>query len=542
MTTEEKKAFRQMLQALGNFIGADGKVDWRESGAVLGLIEPFADKDADCAELVRALREVRADSVITEAESRRIIDLCSRISARNSGLIYGIEDKPPFFEALFAAIQHLLAIFVGIITPPIIICGALGTSGEVKAFMISMALFASGICTFVQCKRLGPVGAKLLCVQGTSFQFIGPLIGVGFFAQSQTGGHPEQAVWGLPLIFGCCIAAAPAEMVAAFLFKKLRKIVTPLVSGIVVTLIGLGLVKVGIISCCGGFGAMGLADADPFCFAGWRNLTVAASVLLTIVLFNSFRNKFVRMGSVVLGLAVGYLVAWQFGMLHFCFSSNLVNVPHPFKWGVSFDFGSIIGLAIVYFITSIEANGDITANSMISGLSLTDDTYHARVRGGVLADGVNSALAGCFNSFPNSIFAQNNGLIQLTGVASRHVGYYIAALLVLLGLFPVVGDLFGTMPDPVLGGATLLMFGMVAAAGIRIVASQTIGRKETLVLAIAFGLGLGVELCPQVMVNGNGVPWILKFAPDMVRNIFSSGLVTGGVAAILANALIRIKE
>lgn len=463
-------------------------------------------------------------------------------AATCTGLVYGIEDRPPFWEALFAAFQHLLAIFVGIITPPILICSALGTPDEIKAFMISMALFASGVCTFIQCRRFGPIGAKLLCVQGTSFQFIGPLIAIGFFAQSQTNGHPEQAAWGLPLIFGCCIAAAPAEMVAAFLFKRLRTIITPLVSGIVVALIGLGLIKVGLISCCGGFGAMGRADADPLAFASWRNLTVAAAVLLTIVFFNSFRNKYVRMGSVVFGLAVGYALAAQFGMLHFNFGSHALNIPQPFKFGLSFDWGSAIGLAVVHFITSIEANGDITANSMISGLSLTDDSYHARIRGGVLADGVNSAVAGCFNSFPNSIFAQNNGLIQLTGVASRHVGYYIAALLVLLGLFPAVGDLFSTMPDPVLGGATLLMFGMVAAAGIRIIASQRIARKESLVLAIAFGLGLGVELCPQVMINGNGVPWILKFASDMVRNIFSSGLVTGGVAAILANALIRIKD
>jgi len=542
MTTDEKKAFLQLVQGLKNLVSADGKVDLREAQAILGLVTPFAQSDADCAELKRLVERVLEDGKITSDESAEVLRVINRICTRNVGLVYGIEDKPPFFEALFAALQHLLAIFVGIITPPIIICSALGTSGEVKAFMISMALFASGICTFVQCRRFGPIGAKLLCVQGTSFQFIAPLIAVGFFAQSQTGGHPEQAVWGLPLIFGCCIAAAPAEMVAAFLFKRLRNVITPLVSGIVVALIGLGLIKVGLVACCGGFGAMGRPDTDPFVFAGWRNLTVAASVLLTIVFFNSFRNKFVRMGSVVFGLAVGYALAGCLGMLHFSFSSSALNVPMPFKWGVQFDLGSIIGLAIVYFITSIEANGDITANSMISGLSITDDTYHARVRGGVLADGVNSAVAGVFNSFPNSIFAQNNGLIQLTGVASRHVGYYIAALLVLLGLFPVVGDLFGTMPDPVLGGATLLMFGMVAAAGIRIIASQPIGRKETLVLAIALGLGLGVELCPTVQMNGNSVPWILKFAPDMVRNIFSSGLVTGGVAAIVANACIRIRD
>jgi len=547
MNTTERKAFQQLIRGLKNFVGADGKVDLREAKTILGLVEPLAEIDEDCRKLKAIVLEILADGKVTDEESDRLLAVFDRFARKQTGLVYGIEEKPPFFEALFAALQHLLAIFVGIITPPIIVCGALGCDDSVRAFMISMALFASGVCTFVQCRRFGPIGAKLLCVQGTSFQFIAPLIGVGFFAQSMAtksglAAGDAAVMYGLPMIFGCCIAAAPAEMVAAFLFKRLRKVVTPLVSGIVVALIGLGLIKVGIISCCGGFGAMGRPDTDPFVFAGWRNLTVATAVLLTIVFFNSFRNKFVRMGSVVFGLIVGYLLAGMFGMLRFSFTSSALNVPMPFKWGLQFDFGSIIGLAIVYFITSIEANGDITANSMISGLSIEDDTYHTRVRGGVLADGVNSAVAGVFNSFPNSIFAQNNGIIQLTGVASRHVGYYIAALLVLLGLFPVVGDLFSTMPDPVLGGATLLMFGMVAAAGIRIIASQPLGRKEALVLAIAFGLGLGVELCPQVQVNGAGVPWILKFAPDLVRNIFSSGLVTGGVAAILANAVIRIKE
>lgn len=321
-------------------------------------------------------------------------------------------------------------------------------------------------------------------------------------------------------------------MIAAFLFKHLRKIITPLVSGIVVTLIGLGLIKVGVIACGGGFGSM--AENAKFPFAGWQNLTVSGAVLLTIVAFNCSSNRFLRMGSVIFGIIIGYLIAFfGFHMVTFETGSLLsFNIPVPLKWGIAFDPASIIGLAVVYLVTSIEASGDITANSMISGLSITDESYHRRVRGGVLADGVNSAVAGLFNSFPNSIFAQNNGLIQLTGVASRYVGYFIAAMLVLLGLFPVVGMFFSTMPDPVLGGATLLMFGLVAAAGVRIIATQTIGRKETLVLAMAFGAGLGVELCPD----------ILKHAPDAVKGIFSSGLVTGGIVAILSNALIRIKE
>ena len=241
------------------------------------------------------------------------------------------------------------------------------------------------------------------------------------------------------------------------------------------------------------------------------------------------------MSSIVFGLCLGYGLAFALGKVNMS-ALNVemlmsFNIPQPFKYGVDFNISSFIAIGLVYLITAIEATGDVTANSMISGLPIEGDSYLKRVSGGVMADGFNSLLAGVFNSFPNSIFAQNNGIIQLTGVASRYVGYYIAAMLVLLGLFPIVGAIFSLMPDPVLGGATLLMFGTVAAAGIRIVSSQEIGRKETLVLAVSLSLGLGVELMPDV----------LKQAPEAIRSIFSSGITTGGLTAIVANMVIRVK-
>ena len=432
-------------------------------------------------------------------------------------LIYGVEDRPPFKDALFAALQHLLAIFVAIITPPLIIAGALKLDVEKTSFLVSMSLFASGVSTFIQCRRIGPIGARLLCIQGTSFSFIGPIIATGLV--------------GLPLIFGSCIAAAPIEMVVSRTFKYLRNIITPLVSGIVVLLIGLSLIKVGIVSCGGGYSAM-----DDGSFGSWENLSIAALVLLSVLFFNRCKNKYLRMSSIVFGLCLGYGLAFALGKVNMS-ALNVemlmsFNIPQPFKYGVDFNISSFIAIGLVYLITAIEATGDVTANSMISGLPIEGDSYLKRVSGGVMADGFNSLLAGVFNSFPNSIFAQNNGIIQLTGVASRYVGYYIAGMLVLLGLFPIVGAVFSLMPDPVLGGATLLMFGTVAAAGIRIISSQEIGRKETLVLAVSLSLGLGVELMPDV----------LKQAPEAIRSIFSSGITTGGLTAIIANIVIRVKN
>lgn len=436
-------------------------------------------------------------------------------STKPNGLIYGLNDRPPLRETLFAALQHLLAIFVAIITPPLIIANAIQLDQETTSFLVSMSLMVSGVATFIQCRRLGKIGCGLLCIQGTSFSFIGPIITAGLAG-------------GLPAIFGATVAGSVVEMFVSRILKYARRIITPLVSGIVVTLIGMSLIKVGIISCGGG-------DASAPDFGSLQNIGIALMVLVLIIIFNRSSNRFLRMGSIVIGLIVGYAVSWWLGMVDFSSIQSYagINYPQPFKYGLSFDFSSILGLGLVYLITSIEAYGDITANSLISEEPVEGETFIQRAEGGILADGFNSMIAGLFfSSFPNSIFAQNNGMIQLTGVASRYVGYFIAALLIILGVFPAIGNVFSLMPAPVLGGATLLMFGTVAAAGIRIIASQTINRKATLVMAISFAMGLSVEMVPD----------ILKQLPDSLQSIFSSGITTGGLTAIITNMVIRIKE
>ena len=391
---------------------------------------------------------------------------------RGAGLIYGLNDRPPLKETVFAALQHLLAIFVAIITPPLIIAGALKLDLESTGFLVSMSLFASGVSTFIQCRRIGPVGCGLLCIQGTSFSFIGPIISAGL-----TG--------GLSAVFGATIMASSVEMLISRVLKYTRKVITPLVSGIVVTLIGMSLIKVGI-SACGG-GASAQADGS---FGSFHHVGLAALVLILIIFFNRSSNRYLRMSSIVIGLMVGYVLAWILGMVDFSAVQNYggFNIPVPFRYGISFDLSAIIGLGLVYLITAIEAYGDITANSLISGEPVEGEVFVKRASGGILADGFNSMLAGIFNSFPNSIFAQNNGMIQLTGVASRYV--------------------------------------------IRIIAAQNINRKATLVMALSFSFGLSVELVPEILCQ----------LPETVRNIFSSGITTGGLTAIISNLLIRIKE
>lgn len=445
--------------------------------------------------------------------------------AAQKDLIYGLNDRPPLRETLFAALQHLLAIFVAIITPPLIIASALRFDIQTTGFLVSMSLFVSGIATFIQSHRVGPIGTGLLCIQGTSFSFISPIISAGMLGM--VNGKMDVAL-GLSYVFGGCLVASVVEMIVSRVLPYTRKVITPLVAGIVVTLIGLCLIKAGITSCGGGQAAM-----DNGTFGSIRNLGLAVLVLVTIIFFNRSANRFLRMGSIVLGLLVGCVAAYGLGMIHFSDiqTTGALNVPVPFKYGLRFDVGTIVGLGLIYLVTAVEAFGDITANSLISGEPVEGPVFMRRAQGGILADGFNSMLAAVFNSFPNSIFAQNNGMIQLTGVASRYVGYFIAGALFLLGLFPVVGEFFSLIPDCVLGGATLLMFGTVAAAGMRIIASTTIDRKAVLVLAISFSMGMSVELVPD----------ILSQMPSVIKSIFSSGITTGGVTAMIANACIRVK-
>ncbi|MBL4903130.1 MAG: purine permease [Desulfocapsa sp.] len=445
----------------------------------------------------------------------------------DSELIFGLEDRPPVHIAFFAAMQHMLASIVGIVTPPIIISNALGLDVSDASYIISMTLLISGIATFIQAKRMGPVGSGLLAMQGTSFAFLGPIIGAAIAIKNQADAHTALAV-----VFGCVMAGSFIEMFISRFLHLAQKIITPVVTGVVVTLIGLTLIKVGLVSMAGGFYVM---NNVPEAFASLQNLGIAFLVLAIIVALNMSRNQYLRMSSIVIGLAVGYVLAAALGMVNFSKLSgmSLFTIPQPLKYGIDFSWGAFFAIGLVYVITAVESIGDLTATSMISKQPVKGELYMSRIKGGVLADGINSFIAGLFNTFPNTTFSQNNGVIQLTGVASRYVAYFIAGILILMGLSPFLAGVFRIMPEPVLGGATILMFGTVAAAGVKILATQKLDNRATLIIAVSLGLGLGVTMVPEVLKN---------FAPVEIRNVFASGITTGGLTAIILNLVLPHKK
>ncbi|MDF1763470.1 MAG: nucleobase:cation symporter-2 family protein, partial [Oleibacter sp.] len=427
-------------------------------------------------------------------------------------ILFGLNAKPPIPTTILAAIQHMLASFVGIITPTLIIGGVLGLGSEVP-YLISMSLIVSGVATFIQARRFGPVGSGLMALQGTSFAFLSSILAAGFIAKGK-GGGPDEI---LSLIFGVCFFGAFIEIFLSRFLHKLKALINPLVTGIVITTIGLYLIKVGMTDLAGGVRAPDLGS--------FENLALGCSVLVLIIILNQSKNVFLRSGAIFIGLIAGFIASMFLGKVDFSNIPNmqLLVIPVPFKYGFSFDIQAFIPVALIYLITAIESSGDLTATSMISKEPITGPVYEERIRGGVLADGINSLIGATFNTFPNTTFSQNNGVIQLTGIASRYVAFWVAGILIILGLFPMIGGIFQQLPKPVLGGATLVMFGTIAAAGIRILSTIELDRRSMLIMAVSFGLGLGVAAVPEVLGQ----------MPKMIQNVFGSAITVGGLSAMI---------
>jgi xanthine permease XanP len=435
----------------------------------------------------------------------------------NTEIIFGLDETPPFAQSLTASIQHVLASFVGIITPTLVIGSSLGLHSEIP-YLISMALIISGVGTAVQARRFGGIGCGLIAVQGTSFAFLAAFITGGLLIKSKGGSNEEI----LAVMFTITFLGAFIEIFLSFFIRYVKKIITPLTTGVVITTIGVSLIKVGMTDIAGGFGAENFGDLP--------NLALGAVVLAIIISLNNSSKPWLRLSAIFIGIAAGSCIAYSTGLSTFQKPDNIdiFAIPIPFKYGVAFSWDVFIPVALVYFLSTIETAGDLTANSLFCGLPIKGNQYITRIKGGILADGLNSMLAGMFNTFPNTTFGQNNAVIQLTGVTSRYIAYFIAAILIIMGLFPVLGVIFQNIPKPVLGGATLVMFATIAVGGIKILSTQPINRRSSLIIATSFGLGFGTMLVPNAWSQ----------LPGLLQNILSSAVSTAGFTAIIMTLIL----
>lgn len=341
----------------------------------------------------------------------------------------------------------------------------------------------------------------------------------------KSDGFHEELI--MSSLLGVSFVGAFLVVGSSFILPYLRRVITPTVSGIVVLMIGLSLIKVGIIDFGGGFAAKSSGT-----FGNYEHLGVGLLVLIVVIGFNCCRSPLLRMGGIAIGLCVGYIASLCTGMVDFSSMRNLplITIPHPFKYGFSFSFHQFLVVGTIYLLSVLEAVGDITATAMVSRRPIQGEEYQSRLKGGVLADGLVSVIASAVGSLPLTTFAQNNGVIQMTGVASRYVGRTIAVMLVILGLFPMIGGFFTTIPSAVLGGAMTLMFSMIAIAGIRIIITNGLKRRETLIVATSLGLGLGVSYDPE----------IFKILPASIYVLVENPICAGGLTAILLNIILLV--
>ena len=421
----------------------------------------------------------------------------------SSHIAYGLDERPRAREAVPLGAQHVVAMLLGNITPPLLIAGALGMATGETATLLQVALFVAGLSTIVQAYPIGPIGGRIPIVMGTSFAFVGASIAIGSRA-------------GLAAVFGACLAASLVEVGVGFGMKRIHRLFPPLVTSIVVMLIGLTLIPVGIDYAAGGVGAPDYGSPT--------NLAIAAVVLVVTLGLNRFGRGFLAQASILGGVLAGYALAAALSRVDLTAvaGAGWLTLPRPLAFGLSFEASAILVMAFVYVISAMETIGDITGVMSATGRPPTT----GELRGGLVADAVSSGFAALLGAFPTTSYSQNVGLVNFTGVASRHVTAVAGGMLVVLGLFPKVGALFATIPPAVIGGAAVVMFGMIFASGAAIfVRGVALTQRNLVILAVSIALGLGAELRPEA----------LGALPEGLASFLSAGLVTGGLAALVLN-------
>jgi NCS2 family nucleobase:cation symporter-2 len=419
----------------------------------------------------------------------------------------------PMGPRVALGLQHVLAMFASNVTPSIIIAGAAGFAfgGADMVFLIQMAMLFAGVATLFQTIGFGPVGARLPVMQGTSFAFVPIMISI---VKSS----------GIAALFGAVLVAGVFHAALGAIIGRIRHWFPPLVTGMVITAIGLYLLPVGIKYAAGGAADFQMNNPAWGDFSRWG---LALVVILVALGFKFFTRGIASSAAILLGLVAGYLVGIATGAVNFGGVANAAwfTVPTPFKYGIEFSGVAIFGMCLISIVSAIETVGDISGIAKGgAGREATDK----ELAGGTYADGIGSAIAGVFGGLPNTSFSQNVGLISMTGVMSRSVVTLSALFLIACGLIPKVGAVVAAMPISVLGGGVILMFGMVLSAGVSMLSSVKWSRRNMMILATSMSVGLGLQQVPKSM----------QHLPDWLEMLAVSGLLPVAVLAVVLNLVL----
>ena len=419
---------------------------------------------------------------------------------------------PPLKVSIPLALQHVLTMFSANITVSLVLATSIGLALNDVAFILQCAMFTAGVTTFVQAFGLGPVGSKLPIMMGSSFAFLGVSIAIA--------GDPAL---GMGALFGAVIVGGVTEaLLGSVLLRAFKRFFTPIVTGSVVMAIGLSLLGTGVDYCAGGAGAAN--------YGGLQNLGVALFTLVVALVLNQLGKGFIKAASIFIALIAGFALAWALGMVDLTpvLEAGWFAVPIPLKWGVSFKLSAIIPMLFIYLVSLLEFVGDTTGVAINAANRMPTNR---ELRSGVLCDGLGSAFSGLFNCTPNVSFSQNVGLIGITGVKSRFIVVIGGIILFLLSFIPKFGMIFALIPSSVLGGTMIAMFGMIVVSGMKVVTMQKLTQRNTMILAIALGLGMGIN--SQVAAVAR--------LPSIVQTLLT-GVAGTGLIALLLNIILPAKE
>ncbi len=424
--------------------------------------------------------------------------------------LFQLNGKPSWGQAFPMAMQHVLAMLVGNITPPMLIAGTLGLPAEEKIMLMQAAMLIGGLTTLLQLYPLLGFGMGLPNVMGVAFAYMPILTTIG-------------TQYGIAAIFGSQLVAGAASVVIGLFIGKLRRFFPPIVSGTVVLSIGLSLYKTAITYMGGGSAtqAAGTFGSPEFVLLALLTLGVTLAC-------NMFGKGYIKISGMLIGIGVGYVAALIMGgIVNFSefASSSFFALPKPFHFGLEFHFDAIIMMILMYVVQAVQTIGDVSSTTIGGfGRECTDKELGGAIKG----QGICGMIGACIGGLPTDPYSQNVGLICTTKVVAKRVFLIVGAIMLAAGFVPKFGALMTTIPQPVLGGATVTVFAAIAMSGIQLITEQPMNYRNKMIVGISLALGTGIE----------SVPAILQFCPPLVKNIFGSSLMVSFIVVFLLNIIV----
>ena len=412
----------------------------------------------------------------------------------NAENIFQLDGKVPLGKAIPIGLQHILAMFVANITPMMILASVCGLDQTITAKLIQNAIIVAGLGTLIQLCPVWKLGSKLPVVMGISFTFLNSAIFVG-------------TTYGYATIIGCVLIGGIIEGILGLFAKYWIKLISPIVAATVVTAIGFSLLTVGANSFAGGQGAEN--------YGVWQNWVIGSVTLLCCICFQIFTKGYLKVISVLFGLVAGYILSICLGVVDFSALQNtkIVSVPAFLPFKPEFNIGAILSFVVIYLVSATETIGDTTA---LASSALDRNVTDKELAGSIACDGFVSSIGGLFGCTPITSFSQNVGLVAMTKVVNRFTIGTGAIILIVAGIFPVFGALLTTVPQAVLGGCTIMMFGTIVVAGFQMLGKCGYTQRNTTIAALSLSVGLGFTQCSDMF----------KIFPQIVQSVFAQNCVS----------------